>query len=184
VAARLQQTAMEEQGDVNQLAVLSRVLLTAEEREIQRERAAVAREKLALNRERFEFNASAAALKILPMLDQFNAQDEARETARVEDIKRCLFGREMEEWNQIQLAKSLAASQHATAAAAATAPPTCEATATPPAAAPPPNVLNFPVAEPPANANANASESEGDDEITPQAEFDPWLDSPNPRASA
>jgi hypothetical protein len=76
-------------ADTRDIYTLGRLALQSQEREIQLQR-------IALARERFEFKASEAALKILPHLEEMNREDEARELARIEDIKRKLFGKEIE----------------------------------------------------------------------------------------
>jgi len=72
-------------GPAKELPTLATLILQSEQHEIQRE-------WLALARERFEFKASKAALKVLPLLDEMNRDDEAREIARIETIKRKIFG--------------------------------------------------------------------------------------------
>jgi hypothetical protein len=84
ISARLLEKAMEH-ADTGELCKLGRLMLQTEDREIQRDRADLARE-------RFQFKASQAALKVLPMLDEMNQEEEAREIARVEKIKLRLFG--------------------------------------------------------------------------------------------
>ncbi len=74
-------------GDVKELAVLGRVLTQTEEREIERDRLALAREK-------FEFKAAKAALKQLPKLGQMAQEDEAREDERIDSIRLSIFGKD------------------------------------------------------------------------------------------
>jgi hypothetical protein len=76
-------------ADVKEVAALGRLMLQGEEREIQRDRANLAREK-------FQFKAAKAALLALPMLDEMSQEDEERELARVEMIKKKIFGKELE----------------------------------------------------------------------------------------
>jgi len=88
IASRLLQK-MATQPDLKEISVLGRLMMQSEEREIQRVR-------MELVRERFQFNASKAALKILPLLDEMNQEEYERETARVEDIKRRIFGKALD----------------------------------------------------------------------------------------
>ena len=74
-----------QRGVAKELPTLTQLLLSSAQQELQRE-------WLALARERFEFKASKAALKALPLVDEFNRDEEERETARVERIKHQLFG--------------------------------------------------------------------------------------------
>ena len=96
VAARLQQKAMDQNSGAKELCALSRVLLSAQERELQTERAALARERAALQREKFEFRAAAAAWKLAPLLDEFRRQEFVREEERMALIRQRIFGRELE----------------------------------------------------------------------------------------
>ncbi len=75
-----------ERGEVKDLALLGRVLTQSEEREIQRGRLALAREK-------FEYKASKAALTQLTLLDKIRQEEEAREEARIQEIKLSVFGK-------------------------------------------------------------------------------------------
>jgi len=70
---------------VRDVWALGKLALEAEGREIQRERMALAREK-------FEFNASEAAMRALPLVDQFKQEDMEREEARMAYLRRQLFG--------------------------------------------------------------------------------------------
>jgi hypothetical protein len=88
IATRLLEKAARD-ADTNDIYALGRLILQSQEREIQNRRVSLARD-------RFEFKASEAALKILPHLEEMNREDEARELARIEDIKRKLFGKEIE----------------------------------------------------------------------------------------
>jgi hypothetical protein len=74
-----------ERGDVKDLATLGRVLTQSEEREIQRGR-------LALARERFQFKATKAALKLMPLLNQMKQEDQEREDTRMDEICLAIFG--------------------------------------------------------------------------------------------
>jgi hypothetical protein len=79
---------------------IAKLLIQNNENQI-RERAAVEQQKLrseslALARQRFEFKAAKAALKLAPMMNEITVEEEARELARIEDIKRRLFGKEIE----------------------------------------------------------------------------------------
>ena len=78
-----------EANDPKELSTLGRLMNQYEEREIQRGR-------LALARERWEFKASQAAIKAMPNLNEFAQEEEQRDLARVEAIKRALFGREVD----------------------------------------------------------------------------------------
>jgi len=77
-----------QRGVAKELPSLANLLLLSEQHELQRE-------WLALARERFQFKASKAVLKALPLRDEFNRDEEARETERIEMIKRQLFGDEL-----------------------------------------------------------------------------------------
>jgi len=84
ITARLLEKTMENAG-ASELHALARLILQSEDREIQRERVALARD-------RFQFKASQAALKVLPMLDEMTQEQEAMELARIEKIKLAIFG--------------------------------------------------------------------------------------------
>jgi hypothetical protein len=88
ILTRFQEKVVEE-AEVKEVAAFGRLMLQSEEREIQRERVALARE-------RFEFKAAQAALKALPLADEMKAEDEERELERIELIKQRLFGSELE----------------------------------------------------------------------------------------
>jgi hypothetical protein len=88
IAGRLLEKAME-RGDLKEISVLGRLMLLHEEREIERER-------VNLSRERFQFRVSKASLAALPLLDELTGADEERELARIEAIKRKIFGKETE----------------------------------------------------------------------------------------
>jgi hypothetical protein len=87
VARFLEQAA--QKADSRDIYALGRLVLQSQERQIQLQRVSLARE-------RFQFKASEAALKILPHLDEMTREEEAHELARIEEIKRKLFGKEME----------------------------------------------------------------------------------------
>jgi len=76
--------------DVKALAVLGRLMSEGEKREIQRAR-------LALARERFEFSAAEAALAELPHVEEMTEEEVRLENARIEAIKRRLFGTNLPE---------------------------------------------------------------------------------------
>ena len=77
-----------QRGTPRELPALANLLLCSEQHEIQHAWLALAREK-------FEFKAAKAALKALPLVNEMNQEDEARETARIEKIKLALFGRRL-----------------------------------------------------------------------------------------
>jgi hypothetical protein len=77
-----------EPGVAKELYGLTNLMLQSGQQEIQRE-------WLALARERFEFKASTAVLKALPLANEMKAEEHARETARMNAIKQKLFGREL-----------------------------------------------------------------------------------------
>jgi len=76
--------------DVKELAALGRLVSEGEKREIQRAR-------LALERERFEFSAAEAALAELPHVEEMTEEEVKLENARIEAIKRRLFGTDLPE---------------------------------------------------------------------------------------
>src|SRR5436853_6419752 len=63
-----------------------------ENQEIRRQAKDIQRERACLAREKFQFNASQAALKALPLLDQFTAEDHERERNKFLAIRKELFG--------------------------------------------------------------------------------------------
>jgi len=77
-----------EPGTVKELYGLTNLMLQSGQQEIQRQ-------WLALARERFEFKASTAVLKALPLANEMKAEENAREDARMNAIKQKLFGREL-----------------------------------------------------------------------------------------
>ena len=79
-----------QRGVAKELPALTNLLLLSAQQELQRE-------WLALARERFEFKAAKAALKALPLQDEFARQEDAFEDARIDAIKRKLFGKELAE---------------------------------------------------------------------------------------
>ena len=81
---RLLQKAVSE-GEVKELAMLSRALSQCEEREIQRRRLELARQK-------FEFNAVKAALKRMSLLEKISQEDQEREDARIDAVRLEIFG--------------------------------------------------------------------------------------------
>ncbi|MDB6022888.1 MAG: hypothetical protein JWQ04_2745 [Pedosphaera sp.] len=100
LATRLLQKAVED-DKIREVAVYGRLLMQAETREILRETKDIRREskdiqrdRAALSREKFQFNASKAALKALPFVDEFTKEDDEREKARVFSLYRTLFGDE------------------------------------------------------------------------------------------
>ncbi|MDB6023050.1 MAG: hypothetical protein JWQ04_2907 [Pedosphaera sp.] len=78
-----------EAKDLKQLTALGRLMNESEEREIRRQRVALARD-------RWEFDAAKAALKALPQLNDFSQEEEQRDLARIEALKRTLFGKEVD----------------------------------------------------------------------------------------
>lgn len=88
IATRLLQKAMDK-AEVKEITALGRIVLEAEEREIQRQRTALARD-------RFEFNASKAALAALPLAGQISRNQLAIEQEQIELIKRRLFGDQLD----------------------------------------------------------------------------------------
>jgi|SRR5882724_7855603 len=87
VAKRLHDAAIDGK-EPRELAALNRLLQAGHERKIQQG-------WLVLARERFEFNASKAVLKALPLANEMMAEENAREDARLAAIKQKLFGREL-----------------------------------------------------------------------------------------
>jgi hypothetical protein len=88
IGVRLLQKAMEHH-DVKELCAMGKLLLQSQERDIQQERATLAREK-------YEFKAAKAAIKAAPQLASYDQEEERRDLARIEVIKRVLFGREVD----------------------------------------------------------------------------------------
>ena len=88
-ATRLMQAMTGEKGDRRDVAIYARLLMQAETRELQRERAQLARDK-------HEFKASAAALKALPLVDIFAKEDHAHERARMDKMRFTLFGKHLD----------------------------------------------------------------------------------------
>ena len=88
IGVRLPQKAMEHH-DVKELCAMGKLLLQSQERDIQQQRATLAREK-------YEFKAAKAAIKAAPQLASYDREEEERELARIEKIKRFLFGREVD----------------------------------------------------------------------------------------
>jgi len=88
-ATRLLERAIEN-GDVREISVYGRLLMQGQTRELQRMKAE-------LEQKRHEFQASQAALKLLPFLDEFTKDDEEREKARIAMVRRILFGPPTEE---------------------------------------------------------------------------------------
>ncbi|MDB6022671.1 MAG: hypothetical protein JWQ04_2528 [Pedosphaera sp.] len=76
-------------GEVKDLTALANILLQNEQQEIQRAWLTLARDK-------YHFKASQAALKVLPLVDEMSQEAEERELARIEKIKRTLFGDEVD----------------------------------------------------------------------------------------
>lgn len=72
-------------GDVKELSKLANILMTNEQQEIQRA-------WLELSREKYRFKASKAAIQAVPLLNDYAQEEEQRELARIEMIKRKLFG--------------------------------------------------------------------------------------------
>lgn len=83
-ATRLLEKAVED-GDSREVARYGRLLMQGEAQEIQRERTALAVK-------RHEFNASQAALKAIPLVDEFTRSEQSREKARIAAVRRMLFG--------------------------------------------------------------------------------------------
>jgi hypothetical protein len=83
-ATRLLEKAIED-NCTEDVAVYARLVLQGEALEILRERTALAAK-------RHEFNASQAALKALPLVDEFTLADHERETQRIAAVRRMLFG--------------------------------------------------------------------------------------------
>jgi hypothetical protein len=77
-------------GEVKDLALLSRVLADSEKRETQRKR-------LELARQRFQFNAAKAAYTQLPRVKEMEQEDFDREEERILAIKQDLFGKDLPE---------------------------------------------------------------------------------------
>jgi hypothetical protein len=88
ILARLLEKA-KTRAELKEVTALGRLMLQSEEREIQRDR-------LKLARERFQFRVAKAAMAALPMLDEMSQEDEDRELARIEAIKKKIFGGELE----------------------------------------------------------------------------------------
>jgi hypothetical protein len=80
-------------ADVQEIAVLGRIVAQAEEREIRRERVKLARDK-------FQFKAVRAALKLVPLAQKFKEEKLKREEEEMEAFARRLFG---SEWDKIIL---------------------------------------------------------------------------------
>ncbi|HWF19844.1 MAG TPA: hypothetical protein VG754_11280 [Verrucomicrobiae bacterium] len=83
-ATRLLEKAIEN-SDTQDMARYGRLLMQGEAQQIQRDRAALAAK-------RHEFNASQAALKALPFVNDFTHADLIREKARTAAIRLILFG--------------------------------------------------------------------------------------------
>ncbi|HZV33429.1 MAG TPA: helix-turn-helix domain-containing protein [Verrucomicrobiae bacterium] len=73
-------------ADTRDVWAMGKLVLEGEQREIQRER-------IALMRDKFEFKASQAAMKALPLAEEFNKEDMEREEARMATLRRKLFGK-------------------------------------------------------------------------------------------
>jgi hypothetical protein len=87
IATRLLQKAMDH-ADPKDLNALGRLVLEAEEKELRRERGRLLREK-------FEFKASKAALKLLPMAAKMREDELEAEDKRIKDIQWKLFGKQL-----------------------------------------------------------------------------------------
>ena len=84
VGMRLLQNVMAK-GDVKELAVLNRVLMQSEEKEIQRGRLALAQKK-------FEFKAAREVWKQARLMEKLTQEDQEREDAKLDAIRLAIFG--------------------------------------------------------------------------------------------
>jgi hypothetical protein len=79
-----------EKRDLRGVAVYGRLMMQGQMRKILHDRTQLAIRK-------HEFNASQAALKAMPLLDEFTKEDEERDNARIKAVRRRLFGPETKE---------------------------------------------------------------------------------------
>ena len=89
IGKRLLDSALHDSVENKELSSLASILLLHEQQEIQRGWLRLAQEK-------YQYRAAEAALKAAPTVTELDKENEERELARIDHVKRALFGKELD----------------------------------------------------------------------------------------